>query len=71
MTTSVWRFGARLFTLAEIEDIAFRHGQDGIMFYPPSEWDEKKSAILALQEAYRAAYARGKAAWEAEYGPRN
>lgn len=33
-----YRFGSIYLSLKNIEDIAYRHGSDLIMFYPPNKW---------------------------------
>jgi hypothetical protein len=35
---ATYRFGARIYTEAEIRDIGFMHGQDDIAYYPPQDW---------------------------------
>jgi hypothetical protein len=69
MTT--YRFGAMAYTLDEIRDIARRHGEDGIMYYPPQCWGQMthkgQSTVpiplrsgdpleIAYLEAYKAGY---------------
>ena len=33
-----YRIGKVFYTIEDIKGIAFRHGQDGIKYYPPSSW---------------------------------
>jgi hypothetical protein len=54
-----FRYGAVWFTLEEIEHTGFRHGQDLIAYYPPSQWGTTPSWQPGPDEAYRRGYARG------------
>jgi len=53
-------------TQAEIEASAYRHGRDGIRYYPPSAWAEDAPQFVGIPQAatgvdhwYRDAYIRG------------
>lgn len=48
----------RRYTLEEVADIARRHGQDGIAYYPPSNWN---GAYVPYGHAYDLEYVRGMA----------
>ena len=58
MSDIVYHFGARTYTLQEIEDIGKRHGEDLIMYYPPQRWDDGVWSSNA-QEAYDKGYKEG------------
>jgi hypothetical protein len=61
-----YRFGARVYTEAEIREIGFGHGRDGIMYYPPQDWGEALPARTRidlhpwpLEAIYQAGYREG------------
>ncbi len=61
---TLYQFGAVSFTILAIKETAYRHGADGICFYPPSCWyteDGSRGHLTPVDETYRLEYERGKA----------
>ncbi len=59
-----------IFTTQEIEATAFRHGSQGIQFYPPSRWGRVRLPEHAMR-SYELAYVRGMiASYKGDIAPR-
>ena len=61
-----YRFGGVSYTLAEIEECDYRHGVDGICYYPPPKWGPRGVQDHAPHTAYDNGFDRGRASRKAE-----
>jgi hypothetical protein len=66
-TVETYRFGAMRYTVDDVRRIAFAHGRDGIVYYPPQDWGgvatcRKRVPVACatpLEQHYRDAYLAG------------
>lgn len=62
---TILRLGERTYTTTEIEECGYRHGRDGIMYYPPHRWGlddhERGNNTDAFDGIYRRGFERGEA----------
>lgn len=59
----MYRFASRSYSVEEIKEIAFKHGQDGMRYYPPSCWGRlvgsKDLPYHPADKVYEEAYLAG------------